>query len=199
MARPRAFDPEQAVAAALDTFWSRGYEGTSIGDLEAATGLNRSSLYQAFGSKRRLFDAAVERYVAEHVEPALAALESPGAGRPELLGYLQTLAASFRAEPRLAVRGCLLVNTMAELSAHDAAAQALVSAYRQRVTSALENTLRGMTGHDRITAEQAPVRARVLCATIMGALVTAHADPESAAAVCDALARDVRHADAPGG
>jgi AcrR family transcriptional regulator len=53
--RPRAYDPDVALAQAMDTFWHAGYAGTSLDDLSAATGMNRPSLYAAFGDKRALY------------------------------------------------------------------------------------------------------------------------------------------------
>ena len=62
MARPKAFDPTQALDAALATFWQRGYEKTSLDDLIAATGVGRQSLYDTFGDKRALYLRALDRY-----------------------------------------------------------------------------------------------------------------------------------------
>src|ERR1700674_1550160 len=62
--RPRAYDPDVALAQAIDTFWDAGYAGTSLDDLSAATGMNRPSLYGAFGDKRALYLKALERYRA---------------------------------------------------------------------------------------------------------------------------------------
>src|ERR1044072_4831053 len=60
--RPRAYDPAQALARAADTFWKAGYAGTSLDDLSAATGMNRPSLYAAFGDKRDLYLKTLEHY-----------------------------------------------------------------------------------------------------------------------------------------
>jgi len=60
--RPRAFDREQALLAAMRVFWRHGYEGTSLTALTAAMGINRPSLYAAFGDKATLFTEAVARY-----------------------------------------------------------------------------------------------------------------------------------------
>jgi len=62
MSRPREFDEDQVLDQVLKTFWMRGYEGTSIDDLTAATGLARASLYGAFGDKTQLFERAITRY-----------------------------------------------------------------------------------------------------------------------------------------
>jgi AcrR family transcriptional regulator len=74
MGRPRAFDIEKALDQALQVFWHKGYEGASLSDLTAAMGINRPSLYAAFGNKEELFRKALERYIegpASYVEHAL--------------------------------------------------------------------------------------------------------------------------------
>src|SRR5215831_4474501 len=60
--RPRAYDPEIALQRATESFWRAGYAATSLDDLSAATGMNRPSLYGAFGDKRELYLAALRRY-----------------------------------------------------------------------------------------------------------------------------------------
>ena len=60
--RPRAYDPQAALARAAETFWKAGYAGTSLDDLVAATGMNRPSLYAAFGDKRDLYLKTLEHY-----------------------------------------------------------------------------------------------------------------------------------------
>lgn len=62
MGRPRTFDVEQALEAALGVFWRKGFEGTSYADLVAATGVERPALYSAFGNKEALFLKALDRY-----------------------------------------------------------------------------------------------------------------------------------------
>lgn len=64
LGRPRAFDPDQALDAALKVFWERGYEGASLADLTAAMGINKPSLYATFGDKAELFRKVVDRYLA---------------------------------------------------------------------------------------------------------------------------------------
>ena len=62
MARPRAFDPDTALQDVMNVFWKKGYEGASLQDIEAATGLNKQSLYRAFGDKRAMYLAALDIY-----------------------------------------------------------------------------------------------------------------------------------------
>jgi len=67
MGRPRAFDPDEALDQAMRVFWSKGYEGTSLTDLTDAMGINRPSLYAAFGNKEELFRKAFDRYLNKMV------------------------------------------------------------------------------------------------------------------------------------
>lgn len=188
MSRPKEFEVNPVLDAVVNSFWSRGYEATSMSDLENATGLSRSSLYSTFGNKRELFDAALGRYNDETVEPTLQALEGPNAGIAELRQYFSILAATFRSEPELAVRGCLIVNTMVELAAQDDAARAVTSAHFARVQGAIEN---GLKGGGKFTGKELHREARKITSAVMGALVISHFNPDLAAQICDQLSAEV--------
>jgi len=104
--RPRAFDTDQALDAALDLFWRKGYEGTSIADLTEAMGINPPSLYAAFGGKEALFRQALDRYEAKHAvfwKDALGASTAYAAIKVLLEGTADSL--SDKKNPR----GCLIV------------------------------------------------------------------------------------------
>jgi AcrR family transcriptional regulator len=75
--RPISFDKGAALEAAMLLFWERGYEGTSMGDLTRAMGLNPSSIYAAFGDKYALFSLAVKRYIEIRAQYATKALQEP--------------------------------------------------------------------------------------------------------------------------
>nr|WP_317894472.1 TetR/AcrR family transcriptional regulator [uncultured Sphingomonas sp.] len=77
--RPREFDVEEALAAALRVFWSKGYEGASLSDLTEAMGITRPSLYAAFGNKESLFRKALDLYEREKLSYISVALEAPTA------------------------------------------------------------------------------------------------------------------------
>lgn len=103
MSRPREFDRDQVLDRALDVFWSQGYEGTSLSDLESATGLGRQSIYNAFGDKRALFVESLDRYAAQAREQRAEACARGAAGlRAELHGTVAFLTSS---ETR---RGCFM-------------------------------------------------------------------------------------------
>lgn len=116
MARPRAFDEEQVLDAAMHAFRRTGFRDTSVVDLEAATGLRASSLYQAFGDKTGLFRRALEHYLAVLVTPRLDRFAGPDAGPDDL----EQLFTSLFHPPYDDGYGCLLVNSAAEFGGSDA-------------------------------------------------------------------------------
>jgi TetR/AcrR family transcriptional repressor of nem operon len=83
--RPRSFEPERVLEAAMHVFWIKGYEATGITDLEEATGLGRQSLYGAFGDKRALFARVVDFYFDHVLKPGIVdLLDAPGSARANL-------------------------------------------------------------------------------------------------------------------
>jgi AcrR family transcriptional regulator len=104
--RPRAFDTERALDCALKVFWRKGYEGTSLPDLTRAMGINRPSLYAAFGNKESLFRKAMDRYTQGPAAYALEALNEPTA-RAVVDRLLQ--GSIDQMDDRRNPRGCLLV------------------------------------------------------------------------------------------
>lgn len=112
MARPREFDETTAVESAMHAFWDHGYEATSTQDLCEATGLGRSSVYNTFTSKRALFRRSLEHYSAQGLTGRKAVLEGPGTATERIAAMFGELIEEELAHGR---RGCLVVNTLAEL------------------------------------------------------------------------------------
>ncbi len=81
MARPREFERDVVLDRAMQVFWSRGYEATSIQHLVDRMGIQRGSLYDTFGDKRALFFAAINRYDRVVTAKLVAVLEEPGSGK----------------------------------------------------------------------------------------------------------------------
>ena len=75
--RKRAFDKEEALDKAMRVFWENGYAGTSLAQLTSALGINKPSLYAAFGNKEQLFATAMDRYMDEYAAPNLHLLTNP--------------------------------------------------------------------------------------------------------------------------
>lgn len=115
--RPRSFDPDRILDAAMGLFWKQGYAGTGLADLEAATDLGRQSLYGAFGDKRALFERVVERYFDTVLRPGfIDPLDKPGSARANIERVLRQ-AGEYAAAPGF--DGCLVGNSAAELGLHD--------------------------------------------------------------------------------
>lgn len=188
MAKPREFDYEQVVRSARDLFWERGYVATSLSQLLAATGLSKSSLYQIFGSKRKLFAVAVDNYLAEVMSPLIAPMEADDAGKAELIGYFRGLAELIRTSPRdRARRGCFMLNTFMELDDLDDAARVVSAAYRNRVRDAILRIVAAMPE----TVRDPMGTAEVLTAAKVGLMVTSRVDPDRAVMLAETIATDI--------
>jgi len=117
--RPRAYDPGEALARATGAFWRAGYSATSLDELAAATGMNRPSLYGAFGDKRALYLRALERYTGQGRAAMQAAL-APGPGLRESLLRVYDAALALYFPKGETARGCFLIGTAAVESVDDA-------------------------------------------------------------------------------
>ncbi|HJZ63730.1 MAG TPA: TetR/AcrR family transcriptional regulator [Candidatus Acidoferrum sp.] len=106
--RPKAFDPDVALDAALSVFWERGYEGTSLSDLTKAMGINKPSLYATYGDKAELFLKVVDRYTVQQGVVWEQALQEPTA-RLAVQRILDTTADNLTSEKN--PHGCLLVQS----------------------------------------------------------------------------------------
>jgi TetR/AcrR family transcriptional repressor of nem operon len=139
MARPKAFDEEVALAAAMDLFWARGYEATSIADLEAHLGLGRQSLYNAFGDKHALYLKALERYAEQGACGPEAHLTGPDAGLAGIRAYFDE-AIRIMAE-RKSPRACMLVGAVVERADQDVAVRRRCDRSRRGTQAALRRSL----------------------------------------------------------
>jgi AcrR family transcriptional regulator len=138
MARTQGFDRDVVVRAARTLFWRAGFEGASVPALEEATGLSRSSIYNTFGSKRGLFDAAVQSYLDEVIRPRLRPLKAEVVAPEAVLTYLDGLREAFaRAGSMSATSGCLLINTATAPVVHDGEVARVVADYRDELRAAI--------------------------------------------------------------
>jgi TetR/AcrR family transcriptional repressor of nem operon len=117
VARPKEFNPDEAIEKAMQVFWHKGYEATSMEDLLTAMNLNRGSLYDTFGDKRQLFLKVIDRYCTGVVGEKFALLDQPGPAIPQLRRFLRTMIDGALADPLR--RGCLIANTVMELAPHE--------------------------------------------------------------------------------
>jgi len=126
--RPRSFDPDAVLDKARAVFWNLGYAATSLDDLAAATGLNRPSLYAAFGDKHALYMAALERSRVE-ATTALAAALATEAPLRQLLGMILDRTVDIYRGGAVGQRGCFLIGTAVTQAVEDPAARELLGAF----------------------------------------------------------------------
>jgi TetR/AcrR family transcriptional regulator, transcriptional repressor for nem operon len=165
MARPRQFDPVAALDKAAEAFRARGFEGTSIEDLEKATGLRRASLYGAYGDKKALYLAALRRYDAA----AGAALQAELDARPSGRAALERLFAAVLEAATVDPCGCLLANAANDGSAREPGVARCLDANRRRMEGQLlAQLLRGRADGSLKLRLEPRAASRFLFAVILG-------------------------------
>jgi len=162
--RPRAFDEDAVLDSAMELFWRDGYAGASVPDISAATGLSTSSLYNAYGAKLDLYEAALDRYLDRVMERMLGPLEHGSAGLADIGAFLDRLAATAKLTPP---RGCLAVNTIAEFRDPPPALAAQTRRYRTQLRHALDSALSRAAANGEIPHDGAARCAQALVPMII--------------------------------
>jgi AcrR family transcriptional regulator len=139
--RPRAYDPDEALVRATESFWRAGFAATSLDDLSAATGMNRPSLYGAFGDKRDLYLATLDRYV-EAARADMAVALSDDVPLPVAIGRVYAGALELYFAHSGAPLGCFLIGTAATEAARDAAVRERLGSGLRELTRAFETRFR---------------------------------------------------------
>jgi TetR/AcrR family transcriptional repressor of nem operon len=139
--RPRGFDADAALRAALDLFWRQGYLGTSVEELTCEMNIGRSSFYAAFGSKHDTLLATLRLYCAEANSRFAAAAAAAPDAQAALIALLRGIA-----DPQGGRKGCFMLNCLAEIAEDDGdvnlVAQAQLAGLRDLVAAALRNAQR---------------------------------------------------------
>jgi len=173
--RPRAYDPEEALARARDAFWRNGYTGTSLDDLSAATGMNRPSLYGAFGDKHALYLQTIDRYV----EAGRRAMEHALQGELPLRDALMRVfdgALGWYLPAHDAARGCLLIGTAAVEAVNDDEVRERLAAGLRAFDKAFEKRLRAALAQGELPPHaSAPMLARLASALLHSMALRARA------------------------
>jgi TetR/AcrR family transcriptional regulator, copper-responsive repressor len=187
--RPRGFDPEAALDRARDAFWNTGYAATSLDDISAATGLNRPSLYGAFGDKQALYLAALQKSRSE-LNAALSAAMAPEEPLRAALGRVYSAAAQIYAQGELGQRGCFLIGTAVTEAVADPEIRQTLDQALAEVDSAFASRMRRAQTEGELAADaDVDGLAKLATATLNGMAVRARAggDQASLTAFGDAL------------
>lgn len=188
MGRPKQFDPELAVEQAMQVFWRKGYASTTPQDLVDALGIGKGSLYNAFGSKHALFERALKLYRESQADALAELLARPGPVKERLRTTLTFIAEMNLGDPDR--RGCLAVNTAAELASSDPQANELVSRMFDRTEQAFRAVIDEGQRTGEISSERnAQAIGSLMLNTVVGLqLLSKTANgPDRLARVIDAL------------
>lgn len=180
MARTKEFDPDAALQSALELFWRRGYEATSMADLVEHLGIGRASIYATFGNKHELYLKAMDRYSEGHDPLLLAELSQPGPALPAVRALVRRFA-SEACSPEGRLSGCLITNTAAELAPHDPAAARRVELSWAHIETALHSALVRARAQGELPEERDPrALARMLLVLLQGVRIVGKASSDPA-------------------
>lgn len=172
--RPRAFDTAEALESALRVFWREGFLNASLADLTAAMGINKPSLYTAFGDKKALYLSALNQYAEQHLRcPAERLKENPD-GKAAVREFLLALGALF-ADPSLP-GGCFIVNGSTgcgALTMPDAVKAALQNALRGNEALLRQRLERAMADHQLAPDRSLATLTAFFMVTVVGMSVMA--------------------------
>jgi TetR/AcrR family transcriptional regulator, transcriptional repressor for nem operon len=174
MARPRTFDPDDVLDAARDIFWRKGYQGTSLDDITAETGLTKPSLYAAFGDKTSLFLRTLDRYHDGILRRSEKILGDGASARAAIEAWL--LAFLPYCSGARGRRGCLSINTATDGGLDDAGLHKSIAGFNAR----LEQMILARLQRDRVQFAQdfdSPAVASAIMAAYVGLMVLAKQAP----------------------
>jgi len=149
--RPIEFDRDKAIEAAVEVFWCKGYEATSMADLLEAMGLSKSSIYQSFGSKQRLFELCLDCYAERLAANMAKILDEAKSGR----GFIEDLFTSIAntAQQPEGAKGCLMVNSVSEFGQRDSSITVSLDSNLSRFTELFAQAIRRAQAEGDIAPE----------------------------------------------
>jgi TetR/AcrR family transcriptional regulator, copper-responsive repressor len=173
--RPRAYDAEAALARAVDAFWDSGFAATSLDDLTAATGMNRPSLYGAFGDKQALYRKAFDLYRAR-TRDAFRETFSSGDPLRRALCKVYDKAMSIYLSGENGPRGCFIVGTAVAQAVTDPGIRAAVADVLREIDGAFNARIVRAQRSGEISAEADPAKlAKLASATLYSLTIHARA------------------------
>lgn len=163
--RPPSFDRDEALAAAMNVFWAKGYEGATLEDLlEAMGGITAPSLYNAFGSKEELFKEAVNLYLSTIASKAVEALENAPSARAGVESMLRTAIETF-CRPG-GPRGCMVASSAAKCARGNEGVEAYVRSVRLKAPDAIKRRLKRALEEGELPASIDVSRVTAFFATV---------------------------------
>ena len=171
MSRPKEFNPDEALEKAMQVFWHKGYEATSMEDLLTEMGINRGSLYATFGDKRALFLKAMDLYCSGGgIGSRLSILNQPGPALPLIRQFVSAMLEFGLSDPLR--RGCMMTNTLVELAPHEKDIALKVSGRLQMAEEGFFQLLSRAKHEGKLATHKDPrALARVLVTMMQGTIV----------------------------
>jgi TetR/AcrR family transcriptional regulator, transcriptional repressor for nem operon len=179
MARPREFDEVTALEAAIECFWQRGYEATSVRDLAERMGISAPSLYSVYGNKHDLFVRALERYLDHSTRARIRRLEDSLPPKQAIRRFIdEIIERSVNDRER---RGCFLINSALEVAPHDGELGALIADRLAEIEAFFCRSIKAAQAEGTVPRERnAQDLARLLLGILLGIRVLARSKPERA-------------------
>jgi AcrR family transcriptional regulator len=176
--RPRAYEPDAALMQAMAAFWERGYAATSLDDLVAATGMNRPSLYAAFGDKRAIYVKALERYGAGR------GLREALASEPTLRGALRRAfgtAIDVYLPAEKPARGCFVIGTAVTEAMHEPVVREVLSGVLRDLDEGFEERIRAAIAEGALPSDADPAASAKIASAALLSLAVRSRSGESRA------------------
>ncbi|MBJ8097921.1 TetR/AcrR family transcriptional regulator [Bacillus cereus group sp. N11] len=177
MARTREFDEDQVLDAAMQLFWEKGYEATSLSDLTSRMGIQRPSIYSTFGDKKELFEAALRRYTMSRASDIRNKLQSHSSVKESFSIFFANVVNEEYAGDLS--KGCFCINTMVELAPHDERFEILTREHQMYLAVIFQETIeRGIQSGELEVNTDAKSLAQALIVALIGLTVMMKSRPQ---------------------
>lgn len=177
MARTREFDEDQVLDAAMQLFWEKGYEATSLSDLTSRMGIQRPSIYSTFGDKKELFEAALRRYTMSRASDIRNRLQSHSSVKEAFSVFFADVVNEEYAVDLS--KGCFCINTMVELAPHDERFEILTREHQMYLAVIFQETIeRGIQSGELEVNTDAKSLAQALIVSLIGLTVMMKSRPQ---------------------
>ncbi|GMR68223.1 MULTISPECIES: TetR/AcrR family transcriptional regulator [Bacillus] len=177
MARLREFDEEKALDAAMQLFWEKGYAATSLSDLTAKMGIQKPSLYSAFGDKEGLFEATLRRYTNLHAANIRTKLQNEQSVKEAIRTFFENMVEEeYKKEFS---KGCFCINTMVELAPHNEKFEVLTREHQMYLAVVFQELImKGIRSGELQSDLNAKAVAQTLVTSLIGLSVLMKSRPE---------------------